>query len=439
MVDFGMYLLKVTLCQSVFYLLYRLFFSRNTFFQWNRYYLLTTLILSFVLPLLSFSFFSQQFPIVEFIEESPYGPFVPDVLPSMINHATSSSNGLFLALFILYMIGGGLAALRVILAIRKIFHVRAHADLISKNTYSVYQTSSLQPFSFYRWIFVPEHVPDVIIEHEKAHVLQHHWIDLMIVELVIVVVWFNPFIYLYRKAIKDQHEYLADSAIASQTQCVEKYLTCLFQHMANRNVFSGTSSFYSHSIKQRILMITKDRTSKSALTFYMLIIPVVCVLSFSFSFTAHETTFTTAAIVAAVGGDEHVPAIPPVDLKQVKKIINYGNRLNPFTNKMVQHEGIDFSLPEGADVVATADGKVLEASYDDTRGNYIIIVHGKEYTTQYFHLKSSAVKAYQTVKAGTVIGEVGNTGLSSGPHLHYEVYQNGKLVDPQKYMKLDGC
>ncbi len=109
----------------------------------------------------------------------------------------------------------------------------------------------------------------------------------------------------------------------------------------------------------------------------------------------------------------------------------YGWRNSPFTGARSFHSGIDMAAAKGTSVYAALDGTVVEVGYNNTYGNYIIIQHHSGYRTLYGHLDSTLVKREQYVYTTTKIGKVGNTGLSTGPHLHFTVYKNGYTVDPR--------
>lgn len=107
-------------------------------------------------------------------------------------------------------------------------------------------------------------------------------------------------------------------------------------------------------------------------------------------------------------------------------------RLNPVTKVIAAHNGVDYSMPVGTPVLSVGDGTVVSATRDGAAGNYITIKHNNQYTTRYMHLKSIHVKPGEKVKRGEKIGLSGNTGRSTGPHLHYEIWINGKAVNPLK-------
>lgn len=105
-------------------------------------------------------------------------------------------------------------------------------------------------------------------------------------------------------------------------------------------------------------------------------------------------------------------------------------RLNPVTRRIVPHRGVDFAMPQGTPVLAVGDGEVVVAKRSGAAGYYVAIRHGRTYTTRYMHLRKLLVKPGQKVKRGDRIALSGNTGRSTGPHLHYEVWINQQAVNP---------
>lgn len=127
-----------------------------------------------------------------------------------------------------------------------------------------------------------------------------------------------------------------------------------------------------------------------------------------------------------------IPAIQPVDNKDLRRISSYfGYRMDPFYKVMKMHDGVDFSAPIGTKIYATGDGTVsFTEKGKNLYGNNLYIDHGFGYGSFYAHCKDIKVKTGQKVKRGEVIATVGNTGKSTGPHLHYEVRKNGRSVNP---------
>lgn len=135
---------------------------------------------------------------------------------------------------------------------------------------------------------------------------------------------------------------------------------------------------------------------------------------------------------------DHIPAIQPVAEKKLRAMASgYGYRSDPIYGTTKFHEGMDFSAPVGTEVYATGNGRVTNAKWDGAYGNLIEIDHGYNYVTRYAHLSEILVTAGQNIKRGDLIGRVGNTGKSTGPHLHYEVRLKGEPQNPVNYYFFD--
>lgn len=134
-----------------------------------------------------------------------------------------------------------------------------------------------------------------------------------------------------------------------------------------------------------------------------------------------------------------IPAIQPVSNKDLTRIASgFGYRIDPVYKVAKFHAGLDFAAPLGTPIYATADGVVKEASFNaGGYGNHVIINHGYGYQTLYGHMYQIKAHVGQSVKRGEVIGYVGSTGKSTGPHCHYEVHKNGPPVDPIYYFYND--
>jgi len=127
-----------------------------------------------------------------------------------------------------------------------------------------------------------------------------------------------------------------------------------------------------------------------------------------------------------------IPAIQPITKKSIARLASgYGYRIHPIYKTSMMHEGIDFTAPIGTEIYATGNGTVAKVEYNGRGyGNNVIINHGFGYSTLYAHMSRFAVRPGQKIKRGDVIGYVGSTGSSTGPHVHYEVIKNGKKIDP---------
>ena len=133
-----------------------------------------------------------------------------------------------------------------------------------------------------------------------------------------------------------------------------------------------------------------------------------------------------------------IPSICPVKNPNYHISMAFGPNVHPLQGNWYIHKGLDFSTWRSGDaVLATASGQVVTVAFDNSFGNYVIIKHNHGMYTRYAHLNSFRVKKGETVSQGQVIGTIGNTGISTGPHLHYEVHIGSDVVDPAKYININ--
>lgn len=149
----------------------------------------------------------------------------------------------------------------------------------------------------------------------------------------------------------------------------------------------------------------------------------------AFQFTSYD------GIAKLINNQENklasIPAIQPVSNKELTRIASgFGYRIHPIYGIAKMHNGLDFTAPQGTPIYATGDGIVTTAGVGTGTGNEVIINHGYGYETVYMHMVRIKARDGQRVKRGEVIGWVGSTGASTGPHCHYEVHINGTPVDP---------
>ena len=135
---------------------------------------------------------------------------------------------------------------------------------------------------------------------------------------------------------------------------------------------------------------------------------------------------------------ECIPAIQPVSNHDLKCTASgYGVRIDPIYKTVKFHSGMDFSANKGTPIYVTGNGKVVKAGWEGLYGQCITVDHGFGYVTKYAHMSKIIARVGQKVVRGEIIGEVGSTGKSTGPHLHYEVHVKGKVVNPVNYYFMD--
>ena len=154
-----------------------------------------------------------------------------------------------------------------------------------------------------------------------------------------------------------------------------------------------------------------------------------------------EQTYSTLQSNLDAVGDmrNNIPSIQPIINHQLTLLTaGYGMLMHPFYRTLQSHQGVDYTIPEGQSIFATADGVVKEVlGTTSTSGITVVIDHGNGYTTSYSHLQKAKVKRRQKVRRGDIIALSGNSGLSLSPHLHYEVRYEGVRVDPVHYFFME--
>ena len=254
------YILKFILCSGFLYSFYKVFLERESMYKINRFYLLLSLIFSLVAP-----FYKMELPMT--MEETNLSPELLAYLlanPQVLEQESGWNYGEIFNIFY-GIIGVGLFirfALNILIISYRI--KQDEKFKMDEITYVLDQKTD-QPFSFLNYIFLPqENYEDIhpnLIQHEKAHCIQRHSWDIVFIELFQIIFWFNPFIYLYKKSIKLNHEFLADEYVLQNDVDVKTYQHQILYCIATQSQNSVASHFNFILTKKRLLMMTKH-TSK---------------------------------------------------------------------------------------------------------------------------------------------------------------------------------
>ena len=275
------WIIEPAISLSLFYLAYILFLRRLAFFRANRYYLLTAILFSLILPHINFS------PPVTF---TSYSYFIPEVTISQSYESqavttTSSGWSIFRVILVTYLMVAILLSVRLLLRILQIYHlVTGNKTKKYKNSRIVSLDTELPPFSFLNYIFINESLyrkeeKEKIIEHELVHINQRHSIDLIILEILTIIQWFNPVAWLCRRSMIEIHEYLADEAVIKKGTNIPFYQAMLMNLQLGREYFSPTSNFNKSLTLNRIKMMTTLKPAAWKRIRFFILLPALTILA----------------------------------------------------------------------------------------------------------------------------------------------------------------
>ena len=435
------YMLKVNLFIMVSWLLYWVAFRQFTFFQWNRVYLTGSVLLSFMLPLL-------RLPRGSHLAVADLGGLDWEYVNHVVQLPSSvKMEGTIISvpalLLVLYFTG---VILMMVLYVRRYLNVRklmsASCREMIKGTRVYVHDGTGGSFTFLRKVYLNRHTWENkvqhVIRHEMAHASQLHSLDLIFMALPGILLWFNPFVLLLLRSVRENHEYLADDEALCESDALPGYLACLREETIRRYSPAVASYFKSSTIKKRIIMLTRQNTNSQKKWRYTAFLPLTAFMLLAFQVYEEPDVFTAEENFPAVSNrisSEEIPSLFPLPPQYLERITwNFNEKaINPITKKLTVHSGIDIAAPRGTAVYAAADGIVKKAELMDGWGNLVVIEHSGGYSTFYAHLDEFLVSPGGKVERGQKVASVGSTGNSTGPHLHYEVRKAGMQLNPADY------
>jgi len=269
------YIIKVLLFQTLFLAVYDLVLKRETFFQWNRIYLILTSLIAYVIPLLKFESISEVIP-------QEYTVLLPELMlsPSTVIEQNYDWSSLFFTILAyIFWIGVFIANILFFRKLYQIIYLIYTNEKEYQQKYRLVKLDTYSAFSFFNYIFLGKTLSEAsrqqIITHEMVHVRQKHSLDLLLFEIQKIIFWFNPFGYLFQKRIAELHEFIADSKAIKETDRKDYFQNILAQAFATHK-FSFVNPFLKFSlIKKRILMLNKHKSKQILKLKYLLSIPLL--------------------------------------------------------------------------------------------------------------------------------------------------------------------
>ena len=269
-------ILQILVFQVLFLAVYDLFLKKETFFNLNRIYLLVTPILGFILPFVSLDFIQQSIP-QEYIYQLP-----TVIIGSDVSETISSGSKLWMpSLIDIWFFGMFICAMFFCWKLYKITKLKYAGNAEKAEGFVLVKLPNTDTaFSFFNTIFLGENISEGnktnIVAHEKIHIQQKHSADLLFFEILRIVFWFNPMVYLFQNRTATLHEYIADAKVTAENDKNQYYQNLLSEVFQTEKI-SFINTFFNQSlIKKRIIMLQKSKSTKTAQYKYLLLIPAIC-------------------------------------------------------------------------------------------------------------------------------------------------------------------
>jgi len=284
MTSFITYLLQSAVLIAVLFSVYWLFLRKDTFFHVNRIYLLSSVVLSLFIPLLDINFNLSG-------SESPVMIMLDPVLISSerIERVTAEHISWFEIAGVIYLTGVFIFSIRFMVQLIQLFIIiRRNKITRHEGANIVFVDRGYSPFSFFNLIFIRKeyYVDDKltpVLAHENIHIRQYHTLDLILVEIAIILQWFNPFAWFIGQSLKSIHEFLADEGVLKKGFLKNEYQTLILNEAMGLQVNNLTNNFNVSLIKNRIKMMTKTRSSSWTLIKVMVALPAFFAVLFFFT------------------------------------------------------------------------------------------------------------------------------------------------------------
>ena len=345
------YIIQMLLFQTLFLAVYDLFLQKETFFKWNRIYLLVTPVLSFIIPFLKFESFRKTVP-------QDYMVYLPEVVinPQVYIEKNSSLEIILGASTIIFYVGTGLFFILFLVRLIKILKLIITSKSIKKDKYTlILLTKRQSAFSFFNYIFINKHLFEhkdlQIIQHELIHCKHRHTLDLLYFELLKIVLWFNPLVYIYQKRITLLHEYISDAEVVKETD-KNIYFNMLLTETFNVENISFINQFFKHSlIKKRIVMITKEKSQKMKQLKYLLVAPLLLVMLMlsSFEGKSKEALEQVPLLINEILNEDALPL--EITVKESKATLKTSDTIKP-----IEIDEVPFATIENVPVYPGCEG-----------------------------------------------------------------------------------
>ena len=419
MTTIALYLLKVFICSGILFLYYLLALRNKIFHQWNRFYLLSAVVLSLLLPLVQISLSfqteaqSNAFHLIQSVQSADN--YLEEIIVVYRKNLTPEQwvelSYLFICLVIFILF---LASL-----LKIFFIIRSHTVNIFSNIKFINTNVPGTPFSFFDYIFWNENISlqsptgQQIFQHELVHVKEKHSLDKLFMEIVLVFFWCNPFFWLIRKELHFIHEFIADKKAVAENDTAA-FAAMILQAAYPAQFHSITNQFFQTSIKRRLAMLTKIQNKKVNYFSRIIALPLLVLVAFAFTVrTKIEATKNMETLFHQKFNKKqsNLDTIP-YKQKEIKSIdVNKSSKTTTITytdgkvEKLTEQEAIKRNLINN-------EGRKQNnlTALKDTGVKPIYYVNGKEFNGDLNTIDAKKISSVNVIKGPTAIEKYGEKG-----------------------------
>lgn len=299
---------------------------------------------------------------------------------------------------------------------------------------------------------------ECILLHELNHYKQHHNVYYLLLRFIERIYWFNPIVYIAGKIIRQDLEFITDNLVINEGIKLKDYCKTIVKvaSLSNLSIYALPSICNDKEDLERRIKQMKNKVVDTKYAFVCIVVVLVMISLVTISlasnkvenssisrdnveYTATSLTYTekeenvetsSNEMEVILENKEIITTELVVPLKDARISAKFGKRIHPITNEEIFHSGVDVAADEGEEVLAVADGKVIEVGFNSNQGNYVTIKHQDGTTSLYAHGSKILASLNQEVTAGEIIMLVGSTGMATGPHLHFEMQNEvGEYID----------
>jgi TonB-dependent SusC/RagA subfamily outer membrane receptor len=364
------YFLKVSAVLTVMYLFYSFVLRRLTFYNLNRLYLLGYSLLAFLIPFTNITSLLEKHE----LQQNEIVRFVPSFPSGLVTEEKGFEWTVGNILWLVFLTGVIIMIVRTIIQFISLYRLKQSASLLNDKGVKLFHVEkNIIPFSFHNAIYLNRNLhteEDLkeIIQHEFVHIKQKHSVDILLGELLCIVMWFNPFAWFMRRAIRQNLEFIADRYVLNNGLDKKQYQYLLLKVMGN-NHYSVVANFNFSSLKNRIAMMNQMKTARVHVMKFLFVLPLLALLLLSFRDRMQNNSYNSSNKQGGVNDKSVVVAFEPIKQQ---------GQFNSFTD----------TIPEKQNLPQNLESIKVEKTNGIYKGIHKITIKSKDGTTEVFNINN---------------------------------------------------